>query len=92
MLLRWTQTARKDRLAIIRYISQDNPDAARHLNDLLGKAASSLLNFPFRGRVGLVEGTRELVAHPSYILVYRASQDVIYILSVLHTSRQYPSE
>ena len=35
-------------------------------------------------------GTRELVAHRNYILVYDTAGNVARILRVLHTSRQWP--
>jgi toxin ParE1/3/4 len=40
---------------------------------------------PGRGRVGLKEGTREILFHPlPYILVYRLKDDVIEILRIYH--------
>jgi toxin ParE1/3/4 len=43
------------------------------------------------GRIGRVEGTREL-AHPRYpfILAYRVQGKEIQILAVLHTARRWP--
>ena len=35
-------------------------------------------------------GTRELVAHRNYILVYDTAGNVVRILRVLHSSRQWP--
>jgi plasmid stabilization system protein ParE len=41
-------------------------------------------------RAGRVEGTREAVVHPNYIIVYRIGTEAVEILDVLHTRRQYP--
>ena len=35
-------------------------------------------------------GTRELVAHPNYILVYRLKPDLIEILTVIHAAQRWP--
>lgn len=73
------------------YIAGDNPDAAVALDDLFQEKAGLLLtDYPRAGRPGRVEGTRELVAHRHYILVYDVDDDRVRILRVLHTSLQYP--
>lgn len=41
-------------------------------------------------RSGRREGTRELVVHPNYIVVYVVREDAVEIVSVLHTRREYP--
>jgi len=37
-----------------------------------------------------VPGTREIVAHPSYIVVYRVWDDRVEITNVIHAQRRYP--
>lgn len=44
--LEWTAWARADLLAIVDYISDDNPDAAQHLKDELVQKAERLREFP----------------------------------------------
>ena len=92
MRLRWSEEARKDRLAIIHYIARDDPAAATRTNTLLKDAARSLLKFPFKGRCGRVAGTRELLAHANYLLIYIVDGDLIRIVTVLHAAQQYPPE
>ena len=88
----WTIPANRNREAIISFIEQDNPLAAIEMDVLFTKAADSLSTLPLQGRKGRVAGTRELIVHRNYILVY--SYDIktekIYITTVLHALRQYP--
>jgi toxin ParE1/3/4 len=47
--------------------------------------------YPLMGRLGRVEGTRELViANTPYILIYRVKLESVEILRVFHTSKRYP--
>ena len=48
-----------------------------------------MADFPFLERVGAIAGTRELIPHPSYRIVYATSARVI-ILAVVHTARHWP--
>jgi len=66
----WLELARADLLAIVDYISDDNPDAAQRLKDDIEAKAANLPDFPGMGRPGRFEGTRELVAWANYIIVY----------------------
>uniref|UniRef100_UPI000AFA859F type II toxin-antitoxin system RelE/ParE family toxin n=1 Tax=Pseudomonas avellanae TaxID=46257 RepID=UPI000AFA859F len=36
-------------------------------------------------------GTRELVAHPNYVLVYRVTLERIEVVNVIHARQEYPS-
>ena len=53
--LEWLALARADLLAIIDYISDDNPDAAQRVKDDIQVKVAKLLDFPKMGRPGLVE-------------------------------------
>lgn len=54
-------------------------------------AAASLCHMPSRGRPGRVPHTRELqVAKTSCFLVYRLKKEIVEILRVIHSSRNYP--
>lgn len=57
---------------------------------LFEQSAERLPDRPYAYRPGRVDGTREMVVHPNYILVYRVGSDAIYVLSVIHTRRRYP--
>jgi plasmid stabilization system protein ParE len=60
-VLEWRVAARADLLAIVDYISDDNPDAAQKLKDDIEDNAGKLPEFPRLYRVGRVPGTREMV-------------------------------
>lgn len=88
--LEWLELARADLLAIVDYISDDNPGAAQRVKDDIEEKAEKLPEFPEMGRPGRVEGTRELVAWANYILVYEEDAFSVRILRVLHAAQQWP--
>ena len=90
MKLYWAAEAIADRVDIYDYIEADNPEAAVVLDELFSKAAERLQIHPMLGRAGRVDGTRELVAHENYILVYDIGGDKVRVLRVLHSARQWP--
>ncbi|MCX8518227.1 MAG: type II toxin-antitoxin system RelE/ParE family toxin [Rhodoferax sp.] len=90
MDLFWTPEAINDRDAIYDYIEADNPTAALALDELFEVKAGRLVDHPGLGRPGRIAGTRELVAHQNYILVYDVLGDLVRVLRVLHAARQWP--
>jgi addiction module RelE/StbE family toxin len=90
VVLEWQQAARLDLLAIVDYISDDNPDAAQRLKDDIEAKASSLPEHPRLYRTGRVSGTREMVVRSNYIVVYAEDSHALTILRVLHAAQQWP--
>ncbi|WP_251978724.1 type II toxin-antitoxin system RelE/ParE family toxin [Salinicola avicenniae] len=90
MELVWTPEAMQDRDDIYEYIELENPLAALTLDELFSEKAAQLVGHPNSGRPGRVPGSRELVAHPSYMLVYDVVGMQVRVLSVVHTARQWP--
>ncbi|TAL95706.1 MAG: type II toxin-antitoxin system RelE/ParE family toxin [Paraburkholderia sp.] len=90
MRLHWTPEAIEDRAGIYSYIEIDNPVAALALDELFGGRAACLLDHPGLGRPGRVTGTRELVVHPNYIVVYDIVDSQVRVLRVLHAAMQWP--
>lgn len=86
----WTQEALADREAIYSYIEVENPLAALELDERVSKSAARLSAYPEQGRLGRVAGTRELVIHPNYILIYDLKGEALRILRVLHSARRWP--
>jgi toxin ParE1/3/4 len=89
--LRWLALARSDLLAIVDYISDDNPDAAQRLKDDIERKVTKLLNSPKLGRPGRIKGTREWVVWANYIIVYQEDDFFVQILRVLHAAQQWPA-
>jgi plasmid stabilization system protein ParE len=75
--IEWTPAAEEDRVSIRTYIAAEDIGAAVAI-------------FPSSAPRGIVSGTRELVPHPNYRLVYEIKGDVVRILSLVHVSRQWP--
>ena len=90
MKLIWTRLAQQDRRSIRSYIAQDNPAAALALDALFSERAARLVDHPALGRPGRVVGTRELVAHRNYIVIYDLAGEKLRVLRVLHAARQWP--
>ena len=42
------------------------------------------------GRGGKIAGTREVIPHPSYRLVYEVNDQAVWILALVHTARLWP--
>ena len=61
MRLRWTTPAAQDLYRIVERIQQDNSPAAARVASTLYDGCGSLKDFPYRGREGRIEGTRELI-------------------------------
>ena len=86
----WSNEALQDREDIWDYIAKDNSIAAAEMDELFSKAASILSDQPFLGKAGKVHGTREFIAHENYRLVYEIHNEIIWILTLIHTSRHWP--
>lgn len=65
-----TPEAEQDRNDIWQYIAVDNPRAAIKMDELFSEAAARLADLPKLGRSGQIPGTRELIPHENYRLVY----------------------
>jgi len=86
----WTPEALDDRRAIYEYIEADNPFAALRLDELFSEKVRHLIAHPRLGRIGRVSGTRELVVHKNYLLVYDITVDSVRVLRVLNAAMQWP--
>ena len=46
---------------------------------------------PYANRPGRVPGTREKIAHPNYIVIYRVATNKVEILNIVHSRKNYPN-
>ncbi len=77
----------------LRHIEADNPRAAVAIDMPNSDRVRLLQRLPRSGRLGRVEGTRELVVTRTlYIVAYRIIGDTLRILRVLHSSRRWPDD
>jgi addiction module RelE/StbE family toxin len=88
----WSNTAEIDLKSIIEYIAEDNPSNAFKIVKNIKQKVSNLYAFPEKGRIvpelkdqGIMQ-YRELIIPPWRIL-YRISEESVYILSVLDSRR-----
>lgn len=86
----WTPEAQQDRADVWDYIAVDNPRAAARMDQLFSDAAARLATQPKLGRAGRVPGTRELIPHKSYRLVYEIEGETLWVLTLVHTARLWP--
>jgi toxin ParE1/3/4 len=86
----WKPQARADLAEIITFIAEHSPASARVMKSLIEAATLPAAEHPYLFRSGRVPGTREIVAHPNYIVVYRVTTIAIEILTVVHSRQQYP--
>lgn len=86
----WSDEAEADLLGIIDFIGERDPWAAERLGEAIRDSTWPLPEHPYLFRPGRVPGTREIVAHPNYIVVYRVELACIEVLRVLHARQEYP--
>ena len=88
----WASVAEKDLINIIEYIAEDSPQNAIKILAKIRKQVSDLYTMPERGRIvpelydqGILL-YRELIIVP-WRLIYRMSEQEIYVLSVIDSRR-----
>lgn len=93
MKIRFTPSARRQFLAALQYIREDNPRAARQLKERAQRDLRRLSRFPESGRV-VPEFPelpfREVIVAP-YRFFYRVKDKVVWIAAVWHGA-QIPRE
>jgi toxin ParE1/3/4 len=84
----WTITARKSLVVIHNFIAIENPHAAKRVVRQLRQVTDKLADFPNFGRLGIEQGTREvIVPNLAYIVVYRVANSQVQVLGLIHTSQ-----
>ena len=88
MRLRWTAAAAADLENINSYLSANHPSYRAATIRRLHAAAVSLTSHPLKGKLGTVQGTRELFLGPlPYVIVYRVKDEFIELLRFYHSAQ-----
>lgn len=92
MKLVWRPAAQLDRDRIMDYIEQDSPRSAYALDLEFSEKAKLALKNPTMYRAGRIRGTREIVVHSNYVIVYKVDEKakILTVLRVLHAAQQFP--
>lgn len=88
--IQWSVSAREDLATILDYIAERSPSAAMSLQQRIDRVVARLPANPSLYRRGRRSGTREIVVHQHYIVVYQIRPTAIWIVAVLHTRRHFP--
>lgn len=87
----WTRLALSDLGHAYDYISENGSAAPARVIDRIERALGALLRHPEIGRVGRLEGTRELVVPGTpFIIPYRIESSRIEVLAIIHAARRWP--
>jgi toxin ParE1/3/4 len=90
MAVKWLKPALRNLEGIANYIALDNPERAVTFVQEIREKTNFLPDFPSVGRPGRVPGTRELVVHKNYVVIYRMKSGAIEILRVRHVAQRHP--
>lgn len=92
MRVLWLRKALTNLQEEAEYIALESPESARHVVAQVLEQINQLADYPESGRVGRIEGTRELVIIGApYIVPYRMRGNCVEILRVFHSSRKWPT-
>ena len=86
----WSAAALDDLDKIISHIADIDVHAALAMHDLIENSVLPVSDYPYIYRPGRVPGTREVIAHPNYLIVCEVRADQARILSVMHTRKEFP--
>ena len=89
--IHWSKQAVLDMRVIGRRVAVDSPVSARRLLLRIIAKVQTLATFPEIGQAGSRAGTREMVVHTKYLVVYRIFPDGIHIIRVKHSARKRPA-
>lgn len=91
MNIRFSPHAGHDLDQIRARIEADRPAVAPAIVARILQSIGYLKNFPRLGRPGILPDTRELSIYGlPYKAVYRIEGDVILVLAIIHTAREFP--
>jgi addiction module RelE/StbE family toxin len=92
MKLIFDDRALGDLEGIYHWIAQDSPKSAKAVIDRIFASTELLASFPYMGRSGRDEGTREwVVPRLPYIVIYEVSEasDEVIVIAVFHGAQDW---
>ena len=92
MAVKWLKVALENMATIADYIAQDKPDRATSFVREIREKTLVLANFPSVGRAGRVAGTRELIAHKNFLVIYRIKGKNVEIVRVRHVAQKHATK
>ncbi|HEV2988156.1 MAG TPA: type II toxin-antitoxin system RelE/ParE family toxin [Candidatus Angelobacter sp.] len=92
MRVRWSPEAATDLEQINDYLNERDPRLAHSTVLEIYETIRNLKSLPYRGRIGAVEGTRELIlTRLPFVIVYRIKYDeTIEVLHIFHGAQDKP--
>jgi toxin ParE1/3/4 len=92
MRIEWSEHAVADLQRISEYIEQDRSlETANRVSRVIYDAIQSLRIMPYRGRLGRLKDTRELVVRAlPYIVIYQVFNERLLILNIVHGAQRWP--
>ena len=88
--IEWKKEAENDAIEMLEYVGKDNVISAYALYNEIKIQINQLSDYPKLGKLGRIKGTRELIiADTSYIVAYRIHNNIIQILRILHSARNW---
>lgn len=89
--IRWTPAAARDLQNVSDYLEENHPQYRHATLRKVYSIIQSLKEWPYRGRIGREQGTRELMVSPlPYIAVYRVNNQSIEVLRIYHSVQNRP--
>lgn len=94
MHIHFEDDAQADLENIRSHLEPRNPTACQKVLISIAATIDQLESFPFLGRYGRIDGTRELsVTRYPFVIVYTLPDEYnIHIERILHTAQKYPPE
>jgi plasmid stabilization system protein ParE len=94
MTVFWTNNAKRELRAVYEYIAQNSVRYAQGMVDRITRKTGQLSKMPYLGAAvpEYDDVTIRELLEQAYRIIYRVRTDRIDILSVVHGSRQLPSE
>lgn len=92
MTIRYTRLALAHLSEIRAYTEKHRLGTVKAVGESILAAVSHLGQFPEAGRLGRVNGTRELVVpRLPFVVAYRVMGNDVEVLAILHAARRWPS-